>query len=82
MFDAGVARHVAAGSIRNAAAAKNPYWSRPCIRVNKDNLQAGDDFHRTVKVPDMQCEFIRKNTLEQHADRPFHKTLKKEHVWP
>ena len=83
-FDVHATRDVAIDSITNAVAAERPDCSRLRLRADNGNQYASRDFRRAVQALGIgKHEFIWKNTPEQngHAES-FHKTLKKEYIWP
>ena len=83
-FDVHATRDVAIDSITNAVAAERPDCSRLRLRTDSGNQYASRDFRRAVRALGIgKHEFIWKNTPEQNGHvESFHKTLKKEYIWP
>ena len=70
-------------SITNAVAARKPDPGRLTIRVDNGSQYASRDFRRSVDVLGARLEYIYANTPQQSGHmESFHKTLKKEYVWP
>ena len=82
-FDTHATRHVAIMSITNAVAARSPDPGKLTIRVDNGSQYTGRDFRRSVDVLGARLEYIYVNTPQQNGHiESFHKTLKKEYVWP
>ncbi len=83
-FDIHAARDVAIDSITNAVATEKPDCSRLRMRTDNGNQYTSHDFRKAVRAMDIgRHEFIWKNTPEQNGHvESFHKTLKKEYIWP
>ena len=83
-FDVHATRDVAIDSITNAVAAEKPNCSRLRLRTDNGNQYTSRDFRRAVQALGIgKHEFIWKNTPEQNGHvESFHKTLKKEYIWP
>ena len=83
-FDVHATRDVAIDSITNAVAAERPDCSRLRLRTDNGNQYTSRDFRRAVQALGIgKHEFIWKNTPEQNGHvESFHKTLKKEYIWP
>lgn len=83
-FDVHATRYAAIDSITNAVAAERPGCSRLRLRTDNGNQYTSRDFRRAVQALGIgKHEFIWKNTPEQNGHvESFHKTLKKEYVWP
>ena len=83
-FDVNATRDIAIDSITNAVAAEKPDCSRLRIRTDNGNQYTSHDFRKTVHALGIsKREFIWKNTPEQNGHiESFHKTLKKEYLWP
>ena len=84
VFDADATRDVAIKSITNAIAAEKPECSQLRLRTDNGNQYTSQDFRKAVKALGIgKHEFIWKNTPEQNGHvESFHKTLKKEYIWP
>lgn len=83
-FDVDATRCVAIESITNAIAAEKPNCSRLRLRTDNGNQYTSRDFRKAVRALGIgKHEFIYKNTPEQNGHvESFHKTLKKEYIWP
>ena len=83
-FDVHAAGDAAADSITSAAAAEEPDCPGPRLRTGSGSRYAGRGFRRAVRAPGIgRHGFIRRSTPGQngHAES-FHKTPKREYVWP
>ena len=70
-------------SIANAVAARSPDPGNLTIRVDNGSQYTSRDFRRSVDVLGARLECIYVNTPKQNDHmESFHKTLKKEYVWP
>ena len=82
-FDTRATRHAAIMSITNAVAARSPDPGKLTIRVDNGSQYTSRDFRRSVDVLGARLEYIYVNTPQQNGHiESFHKTLKKEYVWP
>ena len=82
-FDTRATRHAAVMSITNAVAARSPDPGKLTIRVDNGSQYTSRDFRRSVDVLGARLEYIYVNTPQQNGHiESFHKTLKKEYVWP
>ena len=83
-FDTNATRHVAIRSITDAVAAEKPDCPRLRIRTDNGVQYTSHDFRKAVSALGIgKHEFIWKNTPEQNGHvESFHKTLKKEYIWP
>ena len=82
-FDTRATRHAAIMSINNAVASRKPDPGRLTIRVDNGSQYTSRDFRGSVDVLGARLEYIYVNTPQQNGHiEPFHKTLKKEYVWP
>lgn len=83
-FDVHATGDVAIDSITNAVAAEKPDCARLRLRTDNGNQYTSRDFRRAVQALGIgKHEFIWKNTPEQNGHvESFHKTLKKEYIWP
>ena len=70
-------------SVNNAVASRKPDPGRLTIRVDNGSQYTSQDFRRSVDVLGARLEYIHVNTPQQNGYiESFHKTLKKEYVWP
>ena len=82
-FDTRATRHAAIMPITNAVAARSPDPGRLTIRVDSGSRHAGRDFRRSVDVLGAGLEYVCASTPRRNGHTgSFHKTLKKECVWP
>lgn len=82
-FDVSAGRDAAIDSVTNAVAAEGPDCSRLRLRTDNGTQYASRDFRKAVSVLGIMHEFIWRNTPEQNGHvESFHRTLKKEYVWP
>ena len=82
-FDVNATRHAAIDSITNAVATEKPDCSKLRLRTDNGTQYTSHDFARALSVFGITQEFIWKNTPEQNGHvESFHKTLKKEYIWP
>lgn len=83
-FDVNATRDIAITSITNAVAAEKPDCSQLRLRTDNGNQYTSRDFRHAVQALGIgKHEFIYKNTPEQNGHvESFHKTLKKEYIWP
>ena len=83
-LDANATRYVAMRSITDAVAAEKPDCSKLRLRTDNGVQYTSNDLRKAAGALDIgKHEFIWKNTPEQNGHvESFHKTLKKEHVWP
>ena len=82
-FDTRATRHTAIMSITNAVAARRPDPAGLTIRVDNGSQYTSRDFRGSVGALGATLEYIYVNTPQQNGQtESFHKTLKKEYVWP
>ena len=75
-------RHEAIMAVNNAAAAAKPK-SGLTLRVDNGTQYTSRDFRSSAAALGITLEYIYVNTPEQNGHiESFHKTLKKEYVWP
>ena len=75
-------RHEAIMAVSNAVAAAHPE-SGLTLRVDNGTQYTSRDFRSSVAALGITLEYIYVNTPEQNGHiESFHKTLKKEYVWP
>ncbi len=82
-FDTSAVKENAIQSVINALSHKKVDVSRLKIRVDNGSQYTSQAFRESMKVLGVSIEFIFRNTPEQNGHiESFHKTLKKEYVWP
>ncbi|MGH2613112.1 MAG: IS3 family transposase [Rhabdochlamydiaceae bacterium] len=82
-FDVAATRHNAVMSVNNAVASRKPHTDELVIRVDNGSQYISNDFQKSVKILGAGLEFIYYHTPEQNGHiESFHKTLKKEYLWP
>ena len=70
-------------AVNNAVAAANPALPGLTIRVDNGSQYTSREFRSSVAALGITLEYIYVNTPEQNGHiESFHKTLKKEYVWP
>ena len=76
-------RHEAIMSVNNAVAAAEPTLPGLVVRVDNGTQYTSRDFRSSMAALGITLEYIYVNTPEQNGHiESFHKTLKKEYVWP
>ena len=76
-------RHHAIMAVNNAVAAANPALPGLTLRVDNGSQYTSREFRSSVAALGITLEYIYVNTPEQNGHiESFHKTLKKEYVWP
>ncbi|MGI0086267.1 MAG: IS3 family transposase, partial [Nitrososphaerales archaeon] len=82
-FDVAATRHNAVMSVNNSVASRKPHTDELVIRVDNGSQYISNDFQESVKILGAELEFIYHHTPEQNGHvESFHKTLKKEYLWP
>ncbi len=82
-FDVRAVRHNAIMSVNNSVASRKPDVTGLTIRVDNGPQYTSHDFLESVMVLGAKLEHIYVNTPQQNGHiESFHKTLKKEYVWP
>lgn len=82
-FDVSATRHNAIMSVNNSVASRKPHMPSLTIRVDNGPQYVSKDFKRSVQILGADLEFIYYHTPEQNGHiESFHKTLKKEYLWP
>lgn len=82
-FDVTATRHSAVMSVNNAVASRKPRTEELVIRVDNGPQYISNDFRRSVHILGADLDFIWYHTPEQNGHiESFHKTLKKEYIWP
>ena len=76
-------RHYAIMAVNNAVAAAEPDLPGLKLRVDNGSQYTSHDFRKSAASLQIELEYIYVNTPEQNGHiESFHKTLKKEYVWP
>ena len=76
-------RHYAIMAVNNAVAAADPYLPGLTLRVDNGSQYTSREFRSSMAALGITLEYIYVNTPEQNGHiESFHKTLKKEYVWP
>ncbi|MGI0087190.1 MAG: IS3 family transposase [Nitrosotalea sp.] len=82
-FDVTATRHNAVMSVNNAISSRKPHTPGLTIRVDNGSQYISSDFQKSIKILGAELEFIYYHTPEQNGHiESFHKTLKKEYIWP
>ncbi|MCE2498732.1 MAG: transposase [Nitrosopumilaceae archaeon] len=70
-------------AVNNAAAAAAPALPGLTLRVDNGTQYTSRDFRSSMAALGIELEYVYVNTPEQNGHiESFHKTLKKEYVWP
>ena len=78
-------RHHAIMAVNNAVASSDSMPSLPglILRVDNGSQYTSSDFRQSMSALGINLEYIYVNTPEQNGHiESFHKTLKKEYIWP
>ena len=76
-------RHWAIMAVNNAVAAASPPTPGLTLRVDNGSQYTSREFRQSVASLGIKLEYIYVNTPEQNGHiESFHKTLKKEYIWP
>lgn len=76
-------RHEAIMAVNNAVADSNPTLPGLTLRVDNGSQYTSREFRSSMAALEITLEYIYVNTPEQNGHiESFHKTLKKEYVWP
>ena len=76
-------RHYAIMAVNDAVATANPTLPGLTLRVDNGSQYTSREFRSSMTALDITLEYIYVNTPEQNGHiESFHKTLKKEYVWP
>ncbi len=82
-FDVTASKDAAVDSIVNAMALGKPDCSRLIIRTDNGSQYISKKFRESIILLGARQEFIYYHTPEQNGHvESFHKTLKKEYIWP
>lgn len=82
-FDVSATKESAIQSITNAVSSSKVDTGRLTLRVDNGSQYRSRVFIESTKVLGIRLEFIFANTPEQNGHvESFHKTLKKEYLWP
>lgn len=76
-------KHEAVMAVNNAVAAANPVLPGLTLRVDNGSQYTSREFRSSMTSLGITLEYIYVNTPEQNGHiESFHKTLKKEYIWP
>ena len=76
-------KHEAVMAVNNAVAATNPVLPGLTLRVDNGSQYTSREFRSSMTSLRITLEYIYVNTPEQNGHiESFHKTLKKEYIWP
>ena len=82
-FDVRAGRDAAICSVTEAVASERPDCPRLRLRTDNGTQYASRDFRAAVSALGIRHESVWRNTPEQNGHvESFHKTLKKEYLWP
>ena len=82
-FDVTASKDAAIQSIVNAVAAADPDCSQLVIQTDNGSQYTSKKFRDSMKVLGVSHQFIWRHTPQQNGHvESFHKTLKKEYLWP
>ena len=83
VFDVSAPKDTAIQSVVDAVAIAKPDCSKLIIRTDNGSQYISRDFQKSVTLLGVKQEFIWHHTPEQNGHvESFHKTLKKEYLWP
>ena len=83
ILEARATRHEAVMAVNNAVAAAGPALPGLTLRVDNGTQYTSRDFRSSMAALGIKLEYIYVNMPEQNGHiESFHKTLKKEYVWP
>ncbi len=82
-LDISAVRTNAIQSVVNAVSSHDIDTGKLNLRVDNGSQYASADFRSSMKVLGIRLEYIFRNTPEQNGHiESFHKTLKREYIWP
>jgi transposase InsO family protein len=82
-FDTSAVKENAIQSVTNALATRSIDVGKLSLRVDNGPQYRSNAFRESMKVLGIRLEFIFRNTPEQNGHiESFHKTLKREYIWP
>jgi len=82
-FDVAASKDAAVDSIVNAMATEKPDCSKLVIRTDNGSQYTSKKFRESLQILGVRQEYIWYHTPEQNGHiESFHKTLKKEYIWP
>ncbi len=82
-YDTSAVKENAVQSVTNALASHGIDVSALTLRVDNGSQYRSSAFRQSMQVFGIRTEFIFRNTPEQNGHiESFHKTLKKEYIWP
>ena len=82
-FEVSATAKAAVAAVVHAVAQEQPDTAKLRIRTDNGSQYSSREFRESIKSLGIRHDFIWKNTPEQNGHiESFHKTLKKEYVWP
>jgi transposase InsO family protein len=82
-FDVSASKDAAVQCVVNAIASEKPDCSKLTIRTDNGSQYISKKFRESMQILGARQEFIYHHTPEQNGHvESFHKTLKKEYIWP
>lgn len=82
-FDVSATKDTAVQCVVNAMSSEKPDASRLLIRTDNGSQYISKKFRESITILGARQEFIYHHTPEQNGHvESFHKTLKKEYIWP
>jgi len=82
-FDVSATKNAAVQCVVNAIASEKPDASKLTIRTDNGSQYISKKFRESIQILGARQEFIYHHTPEQNGHvESFHKTLKKEYIWP
>ena len=82
-FEVSATAKAAVAAMVHAVALEKPDAAKLRIRTDNGSQYSSREFRESIKSLGIRHDFIWKNTPEQNGHiESFHKTLKKEYVWP
>jgi len=82
-FDVAASKDAAVDSITNAIAVAKPDCTKLVIRTDNGSQYVSKKFRESITIFGVRQEFIWHHTPQQNGHvESFHKTLKKEYIWP
>jgi transposase InsO family protein len=82
-FDVSASKDAAVQCVINAIASEKPDCSKLVIRTDNGSQYISQKFRESIQILGARQEFIYYHTPQQNGHvESFHKTLKKEYIWP
>jgi putative transposase len=82
-FDVTASKDAAIQGIVNAMVTEKPDCSKLVIRTDNGSQYVSKKFRKSIQILGARQEFIWHHTPQQNGHvESFHKTLKKEYIWP